>query len=61
MATPSAGGFHVHVQTLSRVGVGVITSVRTDRTDTPVRPRMSDIEYLSLVTGIPVRELLKRK
>lgn len=60
LSTPSTGGFHVHVPTFSRAGVGSITSIRATGGAAPVWLRMSDLEFLSITTGIPIRDLLKR-
>lgn len=59
LAAPQQSGFHVHVAVHRRVGVGVITSVRA--TGPVVACRMTDFEYLSLISGIPVAELLRRQ
>jgi hypothetical protein len=60
LATPSSPGFHVYVPSYQRAGVGAITSIRSGGESAPVRMRMSDLEYLSIVSGIPVRDLLRR-
>ena len=60
LSTPSMAGFHVHVPSFSRAGVGSITSIRATGVAPPVWRRMSDLEYLSFTTGIPIRDLLRR-
>lgn len=58
LSSPGQCGFHVDVVVLRRAGIGVITSVRG--TGPIVRQRMTDLEYLSAISGIPVAKLVSK-
>ena len=60
LAAPNAGGFHVHVGVMRRAGIGSKTSIGGP-TGPAIYQRMTDLEYLSITSGIPLRELLRRQ